>query len=341
MITDKQIKKIQRLSGQGKKISEIAKQVDVDVKTAKKYAGIEKTPAFTSMSMVEQIPMMQVNTGDTLTTPDYNTSDDILSSNKYNTNNRDCEKDNEKARHFCIIVYPSEKWIREHVPDCDYDGSSGWGEAPDDWIEQLQNTGLAFVVSPLHDKDINPDETKKKPHWHIIVSWSNTTTFRSARALAQNVLHSPLPIVLKSVDGMYRYLTHADNPEKFQYSESPRCYNGWTRPLDSNARLELKMEIRKLLYLHNCTEYGELVAICSQRGSEYFDVVSSNTLFFSRLCTSFRFQPCKVLGMILPEYENEEDAQEIVKLLQMYQEEEEKRKQEEENRRRYYYENEN
>lgn len=334
MITDKQVKKIQQLSGQGKKISEIAKQVNVDVKTVKKYAGIEKTPALTSTV----VPIPEVNTGDnTLTTPDYNINNDILSSSKYNiSDNKD--KDNEKARHFCIIVYPSEKWIREHVPDCVYDGSSGWGEAPDDWIEQLQNTGLAFVVSPLHDKDINPDETKKKPHWHVIVSWANTTTFRSARALAQNILHSPLPIMLKSVDGMYRYLTHADNPEKYQYKEMPRCYNGWTGPLDNNARLELKMQIRKMLYLHNCTEYGELVAICSQHGSEYFDVVSSNTLFFSRLCTSFRYQPCRVLAMILPEYEGE-DSEEIIRLLQMYQKEEE-RKKEEKIRRRYYYEDE-
>ena len=38
---------------------------------------------------------------------------------------------------------------------------------PENWLEILQNSGLQIAISPLHDKDINPDGTIKKPHYHI------------------------------------------------------------------------------------------------------------------------------------------------------------------------------
>lgn len=298
MITDEQKQLIREMSEQGQTSAEIAEQLQIGKRTVERY---KKTPAPTPQDAEE-------STGDTSITPDYSTESPSSSSGK---------QDELKGRHFCFVVYPTEKWIREHAPDCPYDGSSGWGEAPDDWQEQLQNTGLPFVVSPLHDKDTNPDGSPKKPHFHVIVSWSNTTTYRNARVIAQTILHCPLPQLLKAVEGMYRYLTHADNPEKYQYKEIPRCYNGWERPLDNAAITALKAEIRKLVYLHNCQEYGELVAVCVQLGNEYFDVVSSHTYFFDKLCSSFRHAPLLTLSRVLQEYEGEE-AEEIINLLKQY-----------------------
>ena len=40
---------------------------------------------------------------------------------------------------------------------------------PGDWQEILTQTGLPIAISPLHDKDENPDGTKKKPHYHVIL----------------------------------------------------------------------------------------------------------------------------------------------------------------------------
>lgn len=296
MITDEQKQLIQSLSEQGKTAVSIAEQLGIHEKTVRRY---KKTPA----------PLHEAeSTGDYSITPEYNTTDPELSSST---------QDNLKGRHFCFVVYPSEEWIKKNAPDCPYDGSSGWGTAPDDWLEQLQNTGLPFAMSPLHDKDTNPDGTPKKPHWHVIVSWSNTTTYRSARVIADTILHCPRPQLLKAVEGMYRYLTHADNPEKYQYKELPRCFNGWERPLDNAAITALKAEIRKLVYLHNCVEYGELVAVCVQLGNEYFDIVSSHTYFFDKLCSSYRHAPLVTLSRVLQEYDGEE-AEEIVRLINQY-----------------------
>lgn len=316
MITDEQEKLIREMLEQGKTATAISKLLGVHEKTVRRHKK-NKSPAIPELKP----ELEQVNTEDNSNNDDYIIQSSDLSSDDDKKNNHN-KQDSLKLRHICVVVYPSEKWIREHVPNCEYDGSSGWGEAPDDWVEQLQNTGLPFVVSPLHDKDENPDGTKKKPHWHVIISWSNTTTYRSARALAEDILHCPLPQILKSVNGMYRYLTHADNPEKHQYNEpneKPRCYNGWQRPLDENDVIELKRKIRLLIYTEDCEEYGELLSVCEMLGVEYFDVASRHTFFFDKLCSSYRHNPIKCLKRVFDELAvtgDSEKQQQVLETLQ-------------------------
>ncbi len=184
------------------------------------------------------------------------------------------KQDAMKGRHFAYVVYPES--------------------APADWIEQLQQTGLSFVVSPLHDKDIDPTGTPKKPHYHVIISWGNTTTYRAARGLCDK-LRCPRPQALKSPNAMYRYLTHKDNPDKYQYEEQPVTYNGWVRPLNAADVVQLKREIWGMVYTNDCQEYGELLMVCVEHGSEYFDVASSHTIFFSKICDGYRHSPIRTL----------------------------------------------
>lgn len=198
------------------------------------------------------------------------------------------------GRHFWYVVYPSETYLREHYPDCPYDGSAGYGTAPDDWIEQLANTGLAFHVSALHDRDLNPDGKPKKPHWHVIISWGNSTTYKAGCSLC-DLLNCPRPQLLRSVTGAYRYARHLDNPEKYQYTDPGTAYNGWTPPLDSVEVARIKKELVDIVIQENVTEYAELLVLCGLYGPEYFDVASNNTVYCDRLCTSYWRNQQKVL----------------------------------------------
>lgn len=184
------------------------------------------------------------------------------------------KQDAMKGRHFAYVVYPES--------------------APADWIEQLQQTGLSFVVSPLHDKDVDPTGTPKKPHYHVIISWGNTTTYRAARGLCDK-LRCPRPQALKSPNAMYRYMQHLDNPDKYQYTDIPTTYNGWVRPLNAADVVQLKREIWGMVYTNDCQEYGELLMVCVEHGSEYFDVASSHTIFFSKICDGYRHAPIRTL----------------------------------------------
>ena len=53
-----------------------------------------------------------------------------------------------KGRNWAFVMYPESM--------------------PDNWYDLLQATGLPFAISPLHDKDLNPDGSQKKAHYHVM-----------------------------------------------------------------------------------------------------------------------------------------------------------------------------
>ena len=103
-----------------------------------------------------------------------------------------------KKRYWAFVLYPES--------------------APENWQDILQQTGLSCCVSPLHDKDTNPTGEPKKAHYHIILCYSGPTTEKCVKSITDR-LNQPKPIALEQVRGYFRYLTHKDNPEKYQYDE--------------------------------------------------------------------------------------------------------------------------
>ena len=115
---------------------------------------------------------------------------------------------NIKGRNWAFVAYPESM--------------------PNNWFELLQATGLPIAISPLHDKDTNPDGTIKKPHYHIICYYENTTTFKNVKENVCDLINGTIPIKLESMQGMYRYHIHQDNPEKYQYDDRDRTFiNGF------------------------------------------------------------------------------------------------------------------
>lgn len=245
--------------------------------------------------------------------------------------------DKQMGRHFWYVVYPTkeyyEQYYEEHkyddaeidketgelIPRKHYEGGEGYGTAPDDWIEQLRQTGLAFCVSPMHDRDEAYSEdlrklVPKKPHWHVIVSWGNSTTYRNARSLC-DLLKSPMPELLKKVTAAYRYHNHKDDPDKYQYEETSRTFNGWERPLESQEVARLKEEIRHIIYMDDCIEYGELLEVLHGYGSEYVDVGTHNTFLFTKICSSYRHNPVRCLSRYKSQLDPEADV-ETIKLIE-------------------------
>lgn len=181
-----------------------------------------------------------------------------------------------KKRHWAFVLYPES--------------------APADWREKLQLTGLPCAISPLHDKDTNPTGEPKKAHHHIIVSYEGPTTFGNVEQLTKR-LNQPIPIPLDQVQGMYRYLTHEDNPEKAQYSKADiQTLNGFNIrdfvEMSKSEALRYKRELVQFIQDNELMEYADLLdALMAGAGpAEWFDVASSNTLFFSAYLKSRRFR---------------------------------------------------
>lgn len=181
---------------------------------------------------------------------------------------------NVKKRNWAFVLYPES--------------------APKDWREQLAKSGIQCAISPLHDKDENPDKTPKKPHYHVILVYGNPTTYNNVKSFTNGQLGQTIPQPLEQVRGYYRYLTHEDNPEKAQYSKADiQTINGFAIQdfveLTRSEVGKITREIVQLIRDNNITEYSVLMNILMDAGdgmTEHYEVARTNTLFFKSYLTS-------------------------------------------------------
>lgn len=151
----------------------------------------------------------------------------------------------EKGRNWASVCYPES--------------------CPTNWLDILQDTRLQIAISPLHDKDLNPDGTVKKPHYHILFMFDGPTTKNRVKAICDSI-NAVNPIKIDSARGMYRYHIHIDNPDKYQYDDRDRILlNGFDKSnLDSFTEMEidkLENDILDLIESFNIIEYRDLIKL--------------------------------------------------------------------------------
>ena len=187
-------------------------------------------------------------------------------------------KNDVKKRNWAFVVYPES--------------------APADWRERLQKSGLQCAISPLHDKDTNPDGEPKKPHYHVILVYGSPTTYNNVKALTNGQLGQTVPQPLEQVRGYYRYLTHADNPEKAQYSAGDiQLINGFDiRDYVEMTKSEVMRYKRELLAFvrdNDILEYSDLLDILMDGGeatADLLEVASNHTLMLTKYIASRRYK---------------------------------------------------
>lgn len=178
-----------------------------------------------------------------------------------------------KKRYWTFILYPES--------------------APVEWEDKLINTGLQIAISPLHDKDINPTGERKKPHYHVILCYEGPTTGNNVLGLTKE-LNQPIPLPIDSVRGIYRYFTHKDNPEKYQYSEKDiKTLGGFDisnyADLSASDKTKIKIELTRLIKERDICEYATFMDfVIDLDKPDYFVIASSNTLYFDAYIRSKR-----------------------------------------------------
>ena len=150
---------------------------------------------------------------------------------------------NEKNRNWTFILYPES--------------------APDNWRNYLVETGLPCAISPLHDKDIDPNGESKKAHYHILLCFPGPTTFKQVSRITTD-LNCPIPKRVLSIVGIYRYFTHKDNPDKYQYQEQEiSVVNGFDvreyNQITTSQKIILMKTIQKLIQDYKIYEYSQLM----------------------------------------------------------------------------------
>ena len=165
--------------------------------------------------------------------------------------------------------------------------------APQNWRDILQETGCLFAISPYHDSDINADGTPKKPHYHVIVCYDGPTSYNVIKRICDSV-NATIPQPLEQIRGYYRYFTHKDNPEKFQYNEEDiTTINGF----DINNYIEMTytevakyiLQLQTLIREKKILEYSDLLDILVDNDcKELWDVARNHTLMLDRYISSRR-----------------------------------------------------
>lgn len=133
----------------------------------------------------------------------------------------------------------------------------------DEVVAYLENTHLE-IVAALHDKDVTEKGEPKKPHYHVLVKYGNTTTLNCIEDIFGSIAANGVVFPVTSPRGMYRYLRHLDNPEKHQYGDDVYIYfNGFdaTDVLNDTdfeiimSEIDEKIVDDKIIYYHELVEY--------------------------------------------------------------------------------------
>ena len=167
-----------------------------------------------------------------------------------------------RAKNYTLVVYPDD------LPE----------RAKDTWMGAFSSLGYKMAVSPLHDKDTNPDGEIKKAHWHVLLQGGTAwITIKTLRELVLNEFDGrgvAVPQSVSNVIGLMRYLVHLDNPEKFQYDKNDiRVFNGATVEnafaLSKDDELAIRCDIiRYGQENEDIPEYHQVVDTALQRSKD-------------------------------------------------------------------------
>jgi len=179
-----------------------------------------------------------------------------------------------KSRTWALVVYPDS--------------------APEDWRDKLRKQGVPAAISPLHDRDVRADGTAKKPHWHVLLCWAGPTTPKVVASVAEALGAPTSPELVRQVRGYYRYLVHADDPDKAQYDAldvqhlcgfNPSDYTELTRS-ELDAKLD---QIEDYIAASDIIEYWQLMLRLREEGQqELRHIARRHTIHIAKLIESRR-----------------------------------------------------
>lgn len=184
-----------------------------------------------------------------------------------------------RTRNWTIIVYPDS--------------------APENWRDIIDEEHIEWVESPLHDKDINPDGTVKKPHYHVLLLFGGVKSYEQVLDFIQP-LKCPIPKRVHNARALVRYMAHMDNPDKEQYDISKIIAHGGVdiyELLKSNSseRYTIIREMITFIKEYNIDEFQDLVdyAIVNHYEDWFPIIADSNTLLLNQYIKSVRYRKIK------------------------------------------------
>lgn len=164
-----------------------------------------------------------------------------------------------RTRNFATVVYPES--------------------APQDWLEKLADLKIEALVSPLHDKDKNPDGEPKKAHYHVILMFETVKTTEQVKEITEKIGGVGVEKI-NSLRGYARYLIHADNPEKAQYNKADiKQFGGVDYESICSLASDKYAAIREMIQYCTTNEiisYADLLRYAAEQNENWFRCLCDN-----------------------------------------------------------------
>lgn len=168
-----------------------------------------------------------------------------------------------RTKVFATIVYPDS--------------------APADWKEIVKDTHIPSFISPLHDKDKDPDGNQKKPHYHVMLIFDGLKNFETQVKPIFDRFGGVGREEVLSQRGYARYLCHMDNAEKYQYDASEveelngACYAVTiTLPTDEIGAVEDMIEF---IEDNDIYSFRKLFMWCKDNQKDWFRLLASSKTY--------------------------------------------------------------
>lgn len=168
-----------------------------------------------------------------------------------------------RTRNFATVVYPES--------------------APENWRDLISDFHVAALISPLHDKDVNPDGTQKKPHYHVMFIFEGVKEYETQVKPMFEQIGGVGREEVNSARGYARYLCHMDNPEKYQYDPTEVMAMGGADfdaithlPTDDVKTLQ---EIFQYIRANEIYSLAELLDLTATNNPEWFMLIAMNRTY--------------------------------------------------------------
>lgn len=190
------------------------------------------------------------------------------------------EKDN-RARTWTFIGYPESM--------------------PENWKDILEELGVPWACSPLHDKDINPTTKEiKKAHYHFVLSFEGKKSYEQILEITSR-FNGSVPQRANSIRGVVRYFAHLDNPEKAPYNVAD-IQSGMGFDVGDALKLSASEEnaifevLEDFILDHRIKEYNHFFEWIRAEHSEWRHIARKGAFHFSNLIKSIRHEEEKEMA---------------------------------------------
>lgn len=172
----------------------------------------------------------------------------------------------------------------------------------DSWQDDISDIVQVPYSYCIHNKDVDEKGDSRKEHVHIILAFSNTTTYNHALKIfnllsAENAKCANTCKAIINIRNMYNYIVHdtesCRKKGKFEYPVASRvCGNnfdiGCYEQIGLQERNAMCKELCDLIVDEGISNFGEFYTrvVYSFEDSNYFDILKSYSGLFERLTKS-------------------------------------------------------